>query len=183
MDFHYNKHHKTYVDTFNNLTGQAQEAMEKGDLEKYASFSKGIKFNAGGHFNHQFFWESLAPTKQGGGARPDSNTELAKMINQQWGSIDNFITHFNATTATIQGSGWGWLVYNKKTKALEYRSTPNQDMLSEVQSDLSPILNIDLWEHAYYLDYKNVKVDFLKEIWKVVNWNQMEKRLKEVKSA
>jgi Fe-Mn family superoxide dismutase len=78
MDFHYNKHHKTYVDNFNKLTEQAQEAFEKGDLQKFSSLSHGIKFNAGGHYNHTFFWESLAPPKEGGGARPDNNSDLHK---------------------------------------------------------------------------------------------------------
>ena len=85
-------------------------------------------------------------------------------------------------TATVQGSGWGWIVYNKKTKSLEYRATPNQDLLSDLQPDLAPILNIDVWEHAYYLDYKNVRADFLKKGWKIVNWQELEKRFKEAQS-
>lgn len=76
MDFHYNKHHKAYVDNFNKLTEQAQEALDKGNMEKFASLCHGIKFNAGGHYNHTFFWESLAPPKEGGGARPDNNSDL-----------------------------------------------------------------------------------------------------------
>ena len=96
MDFHYNKHHKTYVTNFNNLTEQASEALDKGDHKKFVSFAQNIKFNGGGHFNHTFFWESLAPIKSGGGVVPETNSDLNKSINAHWGSLDNFITQFSA---------------------------------------------------------------------------------------
>jgi len=103
------------------------------------------------------------------------------MIAKEWGSIDNFIQMFNTNTTAIQGSGWGWLVYNKNTKVLEYHTTANQDIINDQQPHLAPLLNIDIWEHAFYIDYKNAKGDFMKEIWKVVNWNKMSERLKAVK--
>ena len=101
MDFHYNKHHKTYVDNLNNLTEKAQEALAKNDLKKMSTLLHGIKFNAGGHYNHEFFWESLAPPKEGGGARPDQSSELNKLISQEWGSIDNMINNINTNTAAV----------------------------------------------------------------------------------
>ena len=114
MEFHYGKHHKTYVTNLNNLVGQAEEALAKNDMAAYVKLSQGIKFNGGGHWNHTFFWESLAPLKSGGGARPDASSELSKMINSQWGDLDKFIGSFSAQTAAIQGSD-----------ELEYRTTPN----------------------------------------------------------
>ena len=104
------------------------------------------------------------------------------MIKHSWGSIDAFIASFNAETAAIQGSGWGWLVYNKATKGLEYRASSNQDLITDQQpGGLVPLLNIDIWEHAFYIDYKHAKADFLKDIWKVVNWQRIEKRLADAK--
>ena len=182
MDFHYNKHHKLYVTKYNEKIDLFEEALAKGDHGKIATLGKDIRFFGGGNYNHTFFWESLAPLKEGGGVRPDENkSDLAKLIKGSWGSLDNFITQFNGETAAIQGSGWGWLVYNKKTHNLEYRATANQDLITDLQADITPLLTIDIWEHAFYIDYKNNKADFLKEIWKVVNWHKIEQRLADAK--
>jgi len=102
------------------------------------------------------------------------------MIDTAWGSLDKFKADFNAQTAAIQGSGWGWLVYDKSTKGLGYRATPNQDLVTK-QPGIVPLLTIDIWEHAYYLDYKNVRPDFLKEIWRIVHWEHVEHRLRQAK--
>ncbi len=99
------------------------------------------------------------------------------MITAQWGSVDKFVAMFNAQTAVIQGSGWGWLVYNTNSKVLEYRQSANQDIITDVAPGVVPLLTIDVWEHAYYLDYKNVRPDFLKAIWEVVNWPKIGERL------
>ena len=104
---------------------------------------------------------------------PVSGTPLDKAIFQSFGSVDAFITYFNANTAAVQGSGWGWLAYNKTTKELEFRTTANQDTLD---GNYVPILGIDVWEHAYYIDYRNVRPDYLKAIWKVVNWAKAAER-------
>lgn len=95
--------------------------------------------------------------------------------------MDNFINHFSAETTGIQGSGWGWLVYNKATKQLEYKATANQDLITDSYAGHIPLLTVDVWEHAFYLDYKHAKGDFVKEIWKVVNWKKIEQRLAEAK--
>ena len=137
----------------------------------------------GGNFNHTFFWESLAPMSEGGGSRPDESSDLHKMIKSTWGSIDKFIAYFNNETAAIQGSGWGWLVYNKSTKHLEYRATANQDLLTEIHADLVPLMNVDIWEHAFYIDYKHAKPDFLNNIWKIMNWKKIEDRLAQAKNV
>jgi Fe-Mn family superoxide dismutase len=111
----------------------------------------------------------LAPIKNGGGGEPKG--ALAAAIQKEFGSLPQFIQKFNTATAAVQGSGWGWLGYNKEFKRLEITTTSNQDPL--VTKNLVPLLGVDVWEHAYYLQYKNARPDYLKEIWKVVNWNNV----------
>ena len=125
MEFHYGKHHQTYVNNLNNLTEQSAEALAKGDMAKHVALCNAVKFNAGGHLNHTFFWESLAPTSNGGGALPDANSPLGQALQQSFGGTDKFIDLFNAQTAAIQGSGWGWLLYDTQAKSLRYQALPN----------------------------------------------------------
>ena len=141
-----------------------------------------IKFNGGGHLNHEIFWESMCPIKNGGGVLPEEQNDLAQMITAEWGSVAEFQTFFNTHTATLQGSGWGWLLYNKNSRMLEYRQTNNQDTPYDLGAGMRPILGIDVWEHAYYLDYKNLRPMYLKEIWKVINWEKASERLAEAKA-
>mmetsp|Transcript_8302 Transcript_8302/g.9409 ORF Transcript_8302/g.9409 Transcript_8302/m.9409 type:complete len:151 (-) Transcript_8302:14-466(-) len=135
----------------------------------------GIRFHGGGHINHTFFWHSLSPKHLGGGEHPSSSSKFGTEIHKAWGSVDKLIVDFNAKTAGIQGSGWGWLVWNSQVKGLEYVSTKDQDLVTE-KPGVVPLLNIDVWEHAYYLDYKNARPNYLSEIWKVVNWAKVEER-------
>ena len=180
LDYHYNRHHKTYVTKYNEKIDQVETALAKQDYPAIARIAREIRFFGGGNWNHTFFWESLAPAKQGGGVRPGDDSPLTKLVKASWGSYDAFIQTFNAETAAIQGSGWGWLVYNKATKGLEYRASANQDLITDQQpGGLVPLLNIDIWEHAFYIDYKHAKADFLKEVWQVVNWAKVEQRLVE----
>lgn len=184
MDFHYNKHHKTYVVKYNETLDAIEDAIQKGDFAKVAKLAKNTKFFGGGNWNHTFFWEGLAPVARGGGQLPGADSDLGKAITHAWGSIDKFIADFNAETAAIQGSGWGWLVYNPQTNGLEFRSSFNQDFITEqAPAGLVPLFNIDIWEHAFYIDYKSAKVDFLKEIWKVVNWKKIEERYNDARRA
>ena len=125
MDFHYNKHHQAYATNLNGLLEQKEKAVAEGDILKVTQLTKGIAFNGGGVYNHTFFWDSLAPTSEGGGEEPSSDSELRQAIESQWGSIDAFKDEFNAQTAVIQGSGWGWLCWNKNTKSLSYEQTAN----------------------------------------------------------
>lgn len=133
--------------------------------------------------NHEFFWETLAPISEGGGHLPDVGTELRTLIDEEWGSIEDFQKYFNTNTATLQGSGWGWLAYNKDTHQLQYLQTKNQDMVSDVGPEFIPLLTIDIWEHAYYLDYKNMRPTFLTEMWKLINWNKVSDRFEKAKNA
>ena len=175
LEFHYGKHHRTYVNNLNNLLEQQAEAQAQGQLQKAIGLSQQIKFNGGGHLNHEFFWDSLCP--QADSALPEEGSELHKYLIEGWGTLDNFIKVFNARTAAIQGSGWGWLVYNKNKDALSFRATANQDLITDLNPSLIPVLNIDIWEHAYYLDYKNARPQYLNSMWKIINWKKVEDRL------
>ena len=131
--------------------------------------------------NHEFFWESLAPISSGGGVVPGAGTPLGQAIQKDFGGIDKFIAFFSANTAAVQGSGWGWLAFNKNSGSLEFRTTANQDRLVDQGAHLVPLLTVDIWEHAYYIDYQNVRPNFMKEIWKVVNWAKVAERYEAAK--
>lgn len=179
MEIHYSKHHQTYVNNLNKALKEYYEAESKGDLPKQISLQKAIKFNGGGHINHSIFWTNLAP-KNGGGGNPPSG-KLAEAINKSFGSLDKFIEKFNAEAAAVQGSGWAWLGLCKETKNIYIVTCENQDPLST--KGLIPLLGIDVWEHAYYLQYKNVRADYLKNIWSVVNWNNVSERYEKALNA
>lgn len=177
MNLHYNKHHKAYVDNLNKALESFEKAEQENDIAAQIALQAAIKFNGGGHVNHSIFWTNLAPKSKGGGTPP--NGDLAKAIEQEFGSLQNFIEQFNTKTAAIQGSGWGWLGYNKAKKRLEIVTCDNQDPLSI--KGFIPLLGIDVWEHAYYLQYKNVRLDYLKAIWEVVNWANVAERFAKAK--
>ncbi|MGE3954225.1 MAG: superoxide dismutase [Parachlamydiales bacterium] len=177
MELHHKKHHQAYINNYNKLAEQHHEAEAKGDVAKMIALQSGLKFNGGGHVNHTIFWTNLAPQNKGGGKAPSG--PLADAIKAQWGSLDAFIEKFNARTAAIQGSGWGWLGYCPEDKRLEIATCANQDPLST--EGLVPLLGVDVWEHAYYLQYKNVRPDYLKAIWKVINWANVAERYQRAK--
>jgi len=178
MEIHHTKHHQTYVTNLNMFMEKLQDAEAKGDVSSIVSLQQAIKFNGGGHLNHSIFWKNLAPIGQGGGDMPSG--DLDTMIKNQYGSLEDFQTKFSAATVAVQGSGWGWLGYDTISKSLKIATTANQDPL-EATTGLVPLLGVDVWEHAYYLQYKNVRPDYLKEIWKVVNWSDVANRLKDAK--
>ena len=170
MEIHYLKHHKGYVTNLNTALEKYHEAESKNDIAQMIAFQSAIKFNGGGHINHSIFWTILAPISTGGGP----SLELAQLIDRDFGSFEAFKEKFNAVTGAIQGSGWGWLGYNKGQKKLEIATCANQDPLST--QGLIPILGVDVWEHAYYLQYKNVRADYLKAIWQIFNWTVIGER-------
>jgi len=172
MKVHHGKHHATYVSGLNTALGKYYAAESKNDIATMIATTPAIKFNGGGHVNHTIFWTNLAPKNNQGGVAPTG--DVSKAIDQEFGSLQNFISTFNAQTAAIQGSGWGWLAYNKDTKKVQIATQPNQDPLS--LTGLVPLLGIDVWEHAYYLQYKNARADYLKAIWQIVNWKNVEER-------
>lgn len=172
MSLHYHKHHNTYVTNLNKALELYTEADQKNDIAATVAQLQAIKFNGGGHINHSIFWTNLAPTGQGGGGAPEG--ALAKAIDATWGSFDKFVELFSAKTVAIQGSGWGWLGYCKNTKRLSIMTCTNQDPLSAI--GLVPLLGIDVWEHAYYLQYKNARADYVKAIWQIINWKNVSER-------
>ncbi|KAI8803830.1 Manganese/iron superoxide dismutase [Cladochytrium replicatum] len=170
MKLHHSKHHQTYVTNLNVAEEKLHEARAKSDVIAEVSLQQAFKFNGGGHINHSIFWKNLAPPKNGGGGEPTG--ELLKAINEEFGSFEKFVTNFSTQATSVQGSGWGWLGLNKATKQLEIVTTSNQDPLTAHV----PLLGVDVWEHAYYLQYKNVRPDYLKAIWNVVNWGDVATR-------
>lgn len=173
MELHYTKHHKAYVTNLNAALEKYHEAETKNDVAQMIALQAAIKFNGGGHINHSIFWTVLSPVSKDGGHPPKG--DLAKLIDRDFGSFDQFKEKLTNASIAIQGSGWGWLGYNKGQKRLEIATCANQDPLSA--QGLIPLLGIDVWEHAYYLQYKNVRADYVKEIWKIFNWRNVEERL------
>jgi len=172
MELHYSKHHKGYVTNLNAALEKYHEAETKNDVAQMIALQSAIKFNGGGHINHSIFWTILAPVSKGLHHGPKG--DLAKMIDRDFGSMDVFKEKLNAATTAVQGSGWGWLGYNKGQRRLEITTCSNQDPLST--QGLVPLLGIDVWEHAYYLQYKNVRADYVKAIWQIFNWKNIEER-------
>ncbi|KAJ2663482.1 Superoxide dismutase [Mn], mitochondrial [Coemansia sp. RSA 1200] len=172
MKLHHDKHHATYVSNLNAAEEKLLEAQAKNNVAAQVALQPALTFNAGGHVNHTIFWKNLIGEKNGGGQLHDGALKTA--IEQQYGTLGALTTAVNAKTAGILGSGWGWLTFNKALGRLDVISTANQDMPSSVGH--VPLLGIDAWEHAYYLDYNNVKADYFKNIWRVVNWKDVAKR-------
>eukprot|EP00040_Diaphanoeca_grandis_P038554 m.256751 g.256751 ORF g.256751 m.256751 type:complete len:229 (-) comp34662_c0_seq1:226-912(-) len=177
MELHHAKHHNTYVVGLNAAEEKYKAAESSDDVTAQIALQAAIKFNGGGHINHSIFWTNLAPVAGGGGGAPEG--ELLAAIEAKWGSFDNFKTEMSAATAAVQGSGWGWLGYSKDT-GLKIATCANQDPL-EATTGLTPLLGIDIWEHAYYLDYQNVRPNYLKAIWGIVNWSNVAERFEAAK--
>ena len=172
MTLHHTKHHQAYVNTLNaSLTSQAT-AVSKNDIVAQIHLQNVINFAAGGHINHTLFWENLAPAASAN-AQPTSAPKLISAINTRWGSLDKFQEKFDAVLLGLKGSGWGWLVQDAESGNLEIITIKDQDI---VPAGKKPLLGIDMWEHAYYLQYLNDKGSYAKGIWKVVNWKKSEER-------
>jgi superoxide dismutase, Fe-Mn family len=172
MQLHYSKHHRAYVNNLNTALEKYHEAESKNDISSMIALQAAIKFNGGGHINHSIFWTNLGPIAKGAVQNPKG--ELANTIDRDFGSFDLFKEKFNAIATAIQGSGWAWLGYNKTSKVLEIIPCSNHDLLSSM--GLVPIFTVDVWEHAYYLQYKNLRVDYVKAVWPILNWRNMEER-------
>lgn len=173
MQIHHGKHHQAYVDNLNKaIAGTPNENKSLEELVKAAgTISPAVRNNGGGHWNHSFFWEILAPNA---GGKPSG--KLAAAIDAAFGSFDEFKTKFSAAGATRFGSGWAWLI--AKDGKLEVSSTPNQDnpLMDVAEVKGTPILGVDVWEHAYYLKYQNKRPDYLAAIWNVINWKKVEEK-------
>lgn len=179
MEIHHGKHHQAYVDNLNKaLAGTPGESLSLDEIVKNISkYPMPVRNNGGGHWNHTFFWEIMAPNS--GGA---PTGDLAKAIDDAFGSFDDFKKKFAEAGTTRFGSGWAWLTVDGSGK-LQVSSTPNQDNplmdIAEVKG--TPILGMDVWEHAYYLKYQNKRPDYIAAFWNVVNWNAVAARFAKAK--
>ncbi len=175
MQIHHDKHHQAYVDNLNKaLAGTEGESKTLEELmADISKYPMAVRNNGGGHFNHTLFWTVLGPNA---GGTPTG--DIAEAINTAFGSFDALKEKMNTAGATRFGSGWSWLIV--KDGKLDVCSTPNQDNplmdIAEVKG--TPILGIDVWEHAYYLKYQNKRPDYLSAIWNVINWDEVNKRFK-----
>lgn len=175
MEIHHTKHHQAYVDNLNKALPENTKSLEE-ILESVSAYPVAVRNNAGGHWNHSFFWEIMGPNTGG-----EPGGELAEEINKSFGSFEKFKEEFENAAKTRFGSGWAWLV--KTSDGLKICSTSNQDNplmdLAEVKG--VPILGLDVWEHAYYLKYQNKRPDYISAFWSVVNWEEVSLRFSEVK--
>lgn len=179
MEIHYTKHHQAYIDNLNNALKNYPD-LQKKSLEDILTHLNNIpeairttvRNNGGGHENHSFFWPLMS--KKGGGEPKGS---VGKEIGTDFGSFDAFKEQFNAAAKGVFGSGWAWLVVDKNGKLL-ITSTPNQD--SPITNGQTPILGLDVWEHAYYLKYQNKRPDYIGAWWNVVNWEQVEENYQKI---
>jgi Fe-Mn family superoxide dismutase len=173
MQIHHGKHHQAYVDNLNKaIAGTPHENKSLEELVRSAgSISPAVRNNGGGHWNHTFFWESLSGK---GGGEPTG--KLADVIKAVFGSFDSFKEKFTNAGLTRFGSGWAWLIL--KDGKLEITSTPNQDnpLMDVAEVKGTPLLGVDVWEHAYYLKYQNRRGDYLNAFWNVVDWAKVSSR-------
>ena len=172
MEIHHTKHHQTYVNNLNNALSNHPELESKSIEELVKDLGSipedirtAVRNNGGGHANHSIFWLCMSPN---GGGEPTG--ELADAISSSFGSLDSFKEQFAKAGATRFGSGWAWLCVDGNGK-LVVTSTPNQD--NPLTDGLSPILGLDVWEHAYYLNYQNRRPDYISAFWNIVNWDQV----------
>lgn len=174
LEIHYSKHHKAYFDNFiNAIKGTGIESMDINDIFKHVStYSAAVRNNSGGYFNHTFYWENM---KAHGGGLPSG--KLLEAINKTFSSFDEFKKQFSEAGKTRFGSGWTWLCVDDKG-ILFVCSTPNQDnpLMDVAEKKGTPLLTIDVWEHAYYLKYQNKRPDYIDAFWNVVNWDEVSKR-------
>ncbi len=179
MVIHHTKHHQAYINNLNAAIKGSE--MEKKTLDEImtnvSKYPIAVRNNGGGHWNHSFFWNILTPKGQAG-----PKGKLADDINKTFGSFDAFKTQFSDAAGKRFGSGWAWLIVNKEGK-LQISSTPNQDnpLMDVADVKGTPILALDVWEHAYYLKYQNKRPDYVGAFWSVVNWDEVEKHYSKAK--
>jgi len=172
MKLHHGKHHQTYVDKLNAVIDSNPELKDRAIEDLLTNLNQlpeaaraGIRNHGGGHYNHSFFWESMSPN---GGGEPNGTT--AQLIANRYGSFQNFVDEFSAKSLGVFGSGWSWLLPDG-----QIITTPNQDTPIGMGLE-SPLLCLDVWEHAYYLDYKNKRDDYIKAWWNTVDWSSVNNR-------
>ncbi len=169
MELHHDKHHAAYVAGANTALAQLAESRDKDDFANLNKLEKDLAFNLGGHTNHSIFWTNLSPD---GGDKPTG--ELAAAIDDYFGSFDKFKAQFTAAALGVQGSGWAGLFWDSIGQQLIIQQFFDQQ--AQFAAGTVPLLLLDVWEHAYYLDYKNVRADYVKAFWNIVNWADVQQR-------
>lgn len=188
MEIHHTKHHQTYVDNLNNaVKGTEFDGLDVevliSDLDKLPeNIRTAVRNNGGGHANHSLFWTVMAPAGKGGGGKPTG--DVAKAIDSDLGGFEKFKEDFINAAKTRFGSGWAWLSTDKNGK-LKIESSANQDnpLMKGIGSGNTPILGLDVWEHAYYLKYQNRRPDYISAFFEVINWAEVERRYQQAKKA
>ncbi|MEY4742518.1 MAG: hypothetical protein RL672_1268, partial [Actinomycetota bacterium] len=175
MELHHSKHHAAYVAGINTALEQLEEARANEAFGNINKLQKDLAFHLGGHINHSIFWNNLAPNA---GDKPEG--ELAAAIDEFFGSFDAFRAHFNATAMGIQGSGWAFLAWDSLGERLIIEQLYDQQ--GNLAAATVPLLMLDMWEHAFYLDYQNVKGDYVKAFWNIVNWADVQARFESART-
>ncbi len=175
MELHHSKHHAAYVAGANTALEKMAEARDKGAFDTIGMLEKNLAFNLGGHVNHSVFWQNLSP--EGGGEPAGA---VGDAITEFFGSFDAFQKHFNANALGIQGSGWSILAWDSIGQKLIIVQLYDQQ--GNLPIGVTPILMLDMWEHAFYLDYVNVKADYVKAFWNIVNWTDVAARLERART-
>ena len=176
MELHHSKHHQAYVDGANNALKGLAEARETGVFANVNRLEKDLAFHLGGHVNHSIFWTHLHPD---GGGSPEG--EVAAAIGEFFGSFEAFQAHFTAASMGIQGSGWGVLSWDPVGAQLIIQQLFDQQ--GNTAQGTIPLLQLDMWEHAFYLDYVNVKADYVKAFWNIVNWENVGQRFEAARTS
>jgi Fe-Mn family superoxide dismutase len=176
LELHHDKHHKAYVDGLNTTMDKLADVRASGDYSTIVGLQKTLAFNLSGHVLHSIFWRNLSPE---GGEKPTG--ELAAAIDESFGSFDQFKDHLSQATTTVQGSGWGSLAWDTFGEQLYIEQI--YDHQGNVGQSGSPLLVIDAWEHAYYLQYLNVRADYVKAVWNIINWDDVASRFEQARAA
>lgn len=180
LDVHHTKHHQGYINNLNKAWTTFKDAKANNDISSINKLATGVLFNGGSHLNHSIYWTNLKPNNSG--SLPTPSGDLLAKINQDFGSFDEFKSKFSSTTAGIKGSGWGWLAYDKANDKLGVYTTFNQDTV-EIVHQAVPLLTCDVWEHAYYLQFKNLRAKFIENYFQVVNWDNVGERFAKAKEC
>jgi Fe-Mn family superoxide dismutase len=176
MELHHSKHHAAYVAGANTALEKLAEARDANDFANINRLQKDLAFHLGGHTNHSIFWKNLSPDSQ---ERPGG--DLASAIDEYFGSFDKFRAHFNAAALGLQGSGWAFLAWDAIGGQLIIEQLYDQQ--GNIAAGTTPLLMLDMWEHAFYLDYKNVKGDYVNAFWNIINWDDVATRFAAARSG
>lgn len=174
LSIHHKKHHQGYVDKANKALEELEEARQSDKDISFKNKSKFLAYVLGGHKLHSLFWRIMAPKDK---TKPKAEGELLETIKEKYGSFTRFKKEFMATASSVEGSGWGALVYDRSFGTFYLQQIEKHHLL--LPPKVTPLLVVDVWEHAYYLDYENKRGEFLDNLWELINWEKVEKRYKE----